>query len=159
MDALKEWWAQASSRDQLFLVFGGGAVGLYILFMVVLAPVQDMRAKQEIKNNALRGSLENVRGLAAQVMAQKSSGGNTNKRGSIENTVQQTVSANGLQVSSMSASGKDGVRLRFDEARFENVLKWLYEMEVKQNFRVKDLSVSSGSNPGLVSVNLRIHKN
>ncbi|MFL0800884.1 MAG: type II secretion system protein M [Agarilytica sp.] len=159
MDALKEWWSQASSRDQLALVIGGGFLSLYILFMAVLSPVQNMRAKEETKNNALRNSLENVRGLAAQVMAQKTTGSQENSRGSIENIVQQSVSAKGLQVASMAASGKDGVRLRFDEANFEKVLQWLFEMEVTHNFRIKDLSVAPGANPGTVSMNLRIHKN
>ncbi|MFL0803585.1 MAG: type II secretion system protein M [Agarilytica sp.] len=159
MDALKEWWSQASSRDQLALVIGGGFLSLYLLFMVVLSPVQNMREKEETKNNALRNSLENVRSLAAQVMAQKATGGKENSRGSIENIVQQSVAAKGLQVASMAASGKDGVRLRFDEANFEKVLQWLFEMEVTHNFRIKDLSVASASNPGMVTINLRIHKN
>ncbi len=159
MDSFKEWWAQASSRDQLALIFGGGALALYILIMVVLVPVQNMRAKEETKNNALRSSLESVRGLAAQVMAQKNPGAKKGNAGSLEKTVQQSFSAKGLQVASMSASGDDGVRLRFDDVPFENVLDWLYEMEITHNYRVKDLSVTSASNPGLVSVNLRIHKN
>lgn len=159
MDAFNEWWAQASSRDQLALIFGGGALGLYILIMVVLVPIQDMRVKEETKNNALRNSLENVRGLAAQVMAQKNPGAQKGNAGSLEKTVQQSFSAKGLQVASMSASGDDGVRLRFDNVPFEKIVEWLYEVEITHNFRVKDLSVTSAANPGLVSVNLRIHKN
>lgn len=159
MDAMKEWWSQASSRDQLALVFGGGFLVLYVLYMGVLKPVQNMRIKEETKNNALRNSLENVRSLAAQVVAQKQTSGESSRRGSIENIVQQTVSAKGLQVASMSASGKDGVRMRFDEANFAKVLQWLYEMEVTHSYRIKDLSVAAGANQGMVSVNLRLHKN
>ncbi len=159
MDAFKEWWAQASSRDQIALIFGGGALALYILIMVVLVPVQNMREQEETKNNALRNSLENVRGLAAQVMALKNPGAEKGNSSTLEKTVQQSFSAKGLQVASMSASGDNGVRLRFDDVPFEKILEWLYDMEITHNFRVKDLSVTSAANPGLVSVNLRIHKN
>lgn len=158
MNEFKEWWAQASSRDQLFLVIGLGFVGLYIMFMLVLKPVQEMREKENVKNNALRSSLETVRGLSAQVAAQNQGGPKNSKGSKLETIVQQTVSANGLQVASMNASGKTGVRLRFDEARFENVLKWLYEMEITHNLQIKDLSVARASRSGTVTVNLRLHQ-
>ncbi|WP_086934057.1 type II secretion system protein GspM [Agarilytica rhodophyticola] len=158
MDNLKEWWAQAPARDQLALVICSGFLIVYFLFMVVLKPVNDLRQKQIVTNNALRNSLENVRELASQVVANKSSGQSNRRGNALENIVQQTVSANNLQVASMNASGKNGVRLRFEEARFENVLKWMYEMEVSQNVKIKDLSVSNSSNPGMVTVNLRMHQ-
>lgn len=158
MNEFKEWWAQASSRDQLFLVIGGSFVAIYILFMLVLQPVRDMREKEHVKNNALRGNLETVRGLAAQVAAQNKSGSKGSKGGKLENIVQRSVSANGLQVASMNASGKTGVRLRFDEAKFESVLKWLYEMEVTHGLQIKDLSVAKASREGAVTVNLRLHQ-
>lgn len=158
MDDIKEWWAQAPAKDQLALVICAGFIVVYILFMVVLKPVDDLRKKQAVTNNALRGSLENVRELAAQVVANKNSGQTSQRGNSLENIVQQTVSANNLRVASMNSSGKNGVRLRFEEARFENVLKWMYEMEVSQNVKIKDLSVSSASNPGMVTINLRMHQ-
>lgn len=158
MDAFKEWWSQAPARDQLALIIGGALVALYILFMVVLKPVQEMREKEEIKINALQNSLENVRLLAARVAAQNQSSSDTAERASLESIVQSSLSSNGLQVTSMNASGDDGVRLRFEEAPFENMLKWLYEMEVSQNLRIRDLSISAGSNSGAVAVNLRLHQ-
>ncbi len=159
MDAFKQWWEQASTRDQLALLIGGSFLAVYILFVAVLKPVHQMRVKEETKNNALRSSLENVRGLAAQVVAMNRGASDEGQSNSIERVIQQTVAANGLQVASMASSGKDGVRLRFDGARFENVLRWLYEIEVTYSYRIKDLSVAPASSPGTVAVNLRIHQN
>lgn len=159
MDAFKEWWSQATSRDQLALVVGGAFLVVYILLMGVLKPIHEMRVKEEKKNNSMQNSLENVRSLAAKVMALNSGGDlNAGKRSNMEGVVQRSASENSLQISSMSASGKDGLRLRFDEAPFEKVLKWLYDVETKHQFRIKDLSVAAGSGAGVVSVNLRIHQ-
>lgn len=157
MEAVKAWWAQAPARDQMSVIIGGSFVGIYILFMLVLKPVYGMRAQEEMKLNSLKGSLENVRNLAAQVVEQNQSDGNE-RSSPLERIVQQSVSANGLKVGTMNAAGKTGVRLRFDEAPFENVLKWLYEMEVTNNLLIKDLSVAAASNSGRVSVNLRLHQ-
>lgn len=157
MEQIKAWWAQAPARDQMSVIIGGTFVLLYILFMLVLKPVYGMRAQEEVKVNSLKGSLENVRNLAAQVVEQNQSA--TSERSSpLERIVQQSVSSNNLRVSSMNAAGRDGLRLRFDEAPFEDVLKWLYEMEVTNNLQIKDLSVAATSNSGRVSVNLRLYQ-
>ncbi len=158
METLKAWWIQAPARDQMALIVGAGFLALYLLFMGVLKPVYDMREKEEIKNRALRDSLENVRVLAAQVMARGQSNDKNSRRRSLENIVQQSVSTNGLQVASMNAAGKNGLRLRFEEAPFEKVLQWLYEMEINNNLKIKDLSVAAASNSGMVSVNLRLQQ-
>ena len=158
MDAFKEWWSQAPARDQLALLICAGFLVVYFLFMVLLKPVQEMRDKELATNKSLRTSLENVRDLASQVVAQKSGGSRSPRARSLENIVQQSVSVHGIQVSSMNASGKTGVRLRFEETPFDKVLKWLHEMEVAQRLKIKDLSVANGSTPGLVTVNLRLHQ-
>lgn len=158
MDALKEWWGQASVRDQLSLLVGGGFVVLYILFMMVLKPVTEMRDKEEMKNRALVSNLEEVRILAAQVIAKSQGGSKKTSSRSLESIVQTSVATHSLQVASMNASGDNGVRLRFEEANFENVLKWLHEMEVSQSLRIKDISITPASNPGAVTVNMRLHQ-
>ncbi len=158
MDALKEWWSQASMRDQLSLVIGGGFVVLYILFMMVLKPVSEMRDKEEIKNRALLNNLEEVRVLAAQVVAKNQRGGQKSDSRSLESIVQSSTATHSLQPASINPSGDNGVRLRFEEANFENVLKWLYEMEVSQSLRIKDISITPASNPGAVTVNMRLHQ-
>lgn len=158
MNAFKEWWSVAPARDQLALIFCALAVALYILFVVVLRPVQNLRSSEEIKNAALRNSLENVRTLAAKVVAKNQVSATTSEKSSLEKIVQQTVAVNGLQVASMNASGATGVRLRFDDVNFEKILQWLYEMEVNHQLQIKDLSVAAGSRPGTVTVNLRLHQ-
>jgi len=157
MGALKAWWAQASARDQMVLVIGCGFLVMYVLFMGVLKPVYEMRSKEETKNDALRKSLENVRVLAAQVAVQRKSGSGA-RSSSLEKIVQQSVGTNRLQVSSMNAAGKSGLRLRFEEAPFENILRWLYEMEISHNLIIKDLSIAAAAGSGMVTVNLRLQQ-
>ncbi|MFT5082173.1 MAG: general secretion pathway protein M [Lentisphaeria bacterium] len=157
MTAFKEWWAQASTRDQIALLFCAIAVALYLLFFVVLGSMQGKLDAELTKSAAQRAALERVRGLAAQVIAQKAGGAaSAASKVKIESLVQQSLTPNNLQVASMSASGNTGVRLRFDDARFENILKWLHQMESSHELRIKDLSVAIGSTPGTVTVNLRM---
>lgn len=157
MEAFKEWWAQASSRDQISLVVCAGFVALYILYFTALKPAQEMYRSEQQKNVTMLAALERVRDLAAQVVALEGSGEDSGQRDSIEKVVQQTVSTYSLQVSSMGASGREGVRLRFDNASFEKVLQWLYDIELTHGLQIKDLNVSAASNQGAVNVNLLLH--
>ncbi|VUD53561.1 hypothetical protein TDB9533_01859 [Thalassocella blandensis] len=158
MNQFKQWWDQASSRDQIMLMAGAAFLLVYLLFMAVLGPVKDMRDKEVLRNTAQRASLERVKELAAKVMEQNASASGARQQSSIESIVQRSFGPNNLQVSSMDASGNNGLRLRFDEVPFDNALKWLHEMEVTQGLQIQDLAISPTNNPGMVSVNLRMQQ-
>ena len=156
MNDIKEWWDQASSKDQLYIVICGFCLALYILYMGVFKPVKNMRDSQVRQNQSQMASLERVKELAAQW--ENRSKTNTGRGPSLDRVVQGSLSKNALRASAMDASGKTGVRVRLDNAKFENVLAWMYDMEVTQGLRVKDLSVAAGANSGTVTINLRLHK-
>ena len=158
MNGFKEWWASASPRDQMALVLCSLFVGVYILFKGILGPVVDMRDAQINKNNAQLASLARVKVLAAEVKSLQSSGAQNTSKRSVESIVQSSISRNRLNVSSMDASGQNGVRVRFEEVPFNTLLTWLHEMEITNGLNVKDLSVAKGSNSGMVTVNLRLHQ-
>lgn len=158
MNAFKQWWDQASSRDQIMLMAGAVFLLVYLLFVAVLGPVKDMRDKEVVRNTAQRASLERVKELAAKVMEQNAAASSGAQQSSIESIVQRSFGPNNLQVSSMDSSGNNGLRLRFDEVPFDSALKWLHEMEVTQGLQIQDLAISPTNNPGMVSVNLRMQQ-
>lgn len=158
MNAFKQWWDQASSRDQMMLILGAAFLVIYLLFMAVLGPVQGMRDDELKRNTAQRASLERVKELAAKVMEQNAASSGQQQKSSIESIVQRSVGTSSLTLSSMNASGSNGVRVRFDDAPFEKVLKWLHEMEIAQGLHIRDLSISPSKTPGMVTVTLRMEE-
>lgn len=159
LDPAKEWWNQASSRDQLMILVCGVIVGIWLVYMLVLSPVKNMAKEQLAQRESQKAALGRVKTLAAQVKASRSK--STNKRGgrSIENIVESSISKNKMRVSSFDASGKSGIRVRFEIVKFDNLLSWLNELEISQGLRIKDLSVASASEPGTVSANVLIQRN
>lgn len=156
MDQLKEWWQQASSKDQLYLVILAGSVGLYILYMAIYSPIKSMRDDQIKLHQAQMASLERVKNLAAQL--QQSNASTSSSGGSLDGVIQSSMSRNNLRASGVDSSGKNGVRVRIDSAKFEDLLAWLYELEIKQGMQIKELNVSGSTDAGSVSVNMRLHK-
>lgn len=154
-NAVKEWWNQASVRDQLALVILGACLGLYILYAAVLKPVGEMRDKQLKSNAAQMAALERVRDLGAKWANR---GGSGSGGGSLVNMVDDSLRKHSLRLNNMQPSGNNAVRLRLESVSFNSMIAWLNEMETQQRLQVKDLSISSSRDPGLVSVNMRLQR-
>ena len=157
MDNIREWWNQTSSRDQIYLLICGMCLALFIMYMGIYKPVTGMRDSQLKRNQAQLGALERVKQMAAQWKEISQSGARSSGP-TVDSLVQSSLSNNGVRASSIDGSGRSGVRVRVDEAPFENVAAWLYELEVVKGLRISDLSVASGKRPGSVAVNLRVKK-
>ncbi|WP_018414626.1 type II secretion system protein M [Teredinibacter turnerae] len=158
MNELKEWWNKASTRDQLSLAIGGGILLLYLCYMVLLKPVTEMRDNQLRRNMAQAEALERVRELAATWINREGNGENSSNGRSLVDLVNSSLQQNSLRMTGMQPSGANDVRLRLEQVPFDNLLAWLYDIEVSQRLQVKDISVATGSNEGLVSVNIRLHR-
>lgn len=152
---VKEWWDQASSRDQLMILACGIVLLVYIMYVAVLKPVQNMADRQVKTTAAQKVALERVRKLATQVKAMNQ-GGNENDSRSAESLVESSISEHGLRVTGFDASGKSGIRVRFEKVAFDKLLAWINELEVNQGLSMKDISINSASEQGVVSANLLI---
>jgi general secretion pathway protein M len=159
MDALKAWWQQASSRDQLSLLVLGVCFFLFVLVQFVLFPVIDMKDKQEVRVNAQKAAYERVKNLAARWKNRNADDGFAAEAAGIERRIEASFSQHGLRVSGFDASGRSGIRVRFDAVNYENLVGWLYDIEITQSIRLKDVSVAGSSDPGLVSASVLIQKN
>ncbi|WP_045856907.1 type II secretion system protein GspM [Teredinibacter purpureus] len=158
MDDIKEWWNQASTRDQIALVVCGGILAVYLAYVVLLKPVTAMRDEQIRKNASQEQALERVRNYAAIWVNQGTKKKSASNKGSIVEVVDSSLRQNNLKLSGMQPSGSDDVRIRLEQVAFDNLLAWLYQIEVTQRIQVKDISVATGSSTGLVSANLRLHR-
>lgn len=158
MNAFKEWWEQNSSRDQLALLGLAICVVLFILYMGILKPMQEKRVSQLRNNQSALTSLKNVREMATLWTNRGAQSGGSANRGSIVEVVDTSLRAHNLRLSGMQPSGLNDVRLRIDQARFDSLLTWLHEMEVSHGLQIKDLSVATAGEPGIVSVNMRLHR-
>lgn len=156
LDSAKEWWDQASSRDQMSILICGVVIGAYLVYLLVLSPVKGLAQEQLMQKEAQKAALGRVKTLAAQVKASRAQKSGQKSGRSVESIVESSISKNNMRVSGFDASGKSGIRVRFEIVKFDNLLSWLNELEVSQGLRIKDLSVASASEPGTVSANVLI---
>ncbi len=159
MENMKLWWAQANSRDQLSLLVLAICFAVFVLFQFVLFPVVEMKTKQETRVAAQEAAYERVKNLAARWKNRDGNNDFSATSAGVERSIEASFAQHGIRVSGFDASGRNGIRVRFDGVSYEKLVGWLYDIEITQSIRLKDVSVAGSSDPGLVSANILIHKN
>jgi len=159
MDGLKSWWADASARDQIALLLLTVFVFIFIVFQFIYFPVSDLRSTQERSVEAQRQAYERVKRLSDEWIAHEANKANTGRQSAgIEKTIQASFGKHELRVSDFDASGRGGIRIRFESVKFEKFVAWLNDIEVQQGFKMRDISVAGSSKPGLISASILIQK-
>jgi len=144
-------------RDQTLILGCGLAVAVYLLWLLILVPIQNKRDQLLAANTASTSTLGRVQIAAAQIEQFRNAGASASTD-NISGLIDSTLRANGLAMSGFTPGSNGEVRVRLDRAAFSPLMQWLYEMEFKQGITVSELSIASTNDPGQVTVNLRLQK-
>jgi len=118
-----------------------------------------MRLKQEQRVEAQQAAYERVKNLAGRWKNRNSGGASSQASAGIEAAIESSFAQHGIRVSGFDASGRSGIRVRFDSVKYENLLAWLYDVELTQGMHFKDVSVAGSADPGFVAASILIQKN
>lgn len=144
-------------REQMLILGCALAVAIYLLWLVVLAPIQNKRDQMVAANTASTLTLGRVQVVAAQLQQVRNAGAAATDD-NINGLIDSTLRANGLALTNLQPGANGEARVRLDRASYQPLMQWLYELEFKQGITVSDLSIVSTNDPGQVSVTLRLHK-
>ena len=144
-------------REHMMILGCGIAVVLYLVWLLLLTPIQKKRDQLYQANTSSTQTLGRVQILAAQIQQLRAQG-SANANENINGLIDSSLRANGLQMTGLQPGSNGEVRVRLDRAAYEPLMQWLYEMEYKQGITVTDLSLASTNDPGQVTVNLRLQR-
>jgi len=154
MNQIKQWFLDQSPRDQMVLSVGAAAMAIFILFFLILFPMQDNLQKTQKRNLASLQEQQTVRDLAGQVLARQQDGSHSGTQ-NLTSLLNDTTRQFGLRMENVQPTG-NSARVRLGASEFNVVLAWLHEMEIKQGLQVTDLTITADKNPGAVLVNLQL---
>lgn len=151
---------ELSLRDQAMLILLAAAIGLYLVYAIAWRPLANANNTLAQSNSSLRESVQNVARLAAEYEQLRQAGaqaGNATQE-NLAQLLDRTVAANQLQMSRFQPGSTGDVQVRFDNAAFDQVARWLHQLEGESGVTVRDLSISPGAAPGLVNVSVRLFR-
>jgi general secretion pathway protein M len=153
---MKEWFSQLNQRDQMSLLLLGLALALYLLYMFVWSPLDSQREQLAVQNSAMAESRVRVDAMVSQLLQLRQGGVQTGARRNLTSVINESTSRLQLPVIRLQPNSRGEIQVRVENAAFDDVLQWLYQMEYAEGLLVREVSVTQAGTVGRVNVTVRI---
>lgn len=148
-----QWWSKRSAGVRMFL---GGivlAVAAYLVLEVAVRPL--LAARTEALASIARSELARSR-LADPPSASVRQGGGAGDA-AVSAVVTRTARTRGLTIRRIEPAGAE-TRLLIENADFNEIVKWIAELERKHGLRVVAVDVNRTTDPGIVDATLTVRR-
>ncbi|MEZ5573979.1 MAG: type II secretion system protein GspM [Halioglobus sp.] len=153
---MKDWFAQLSQRDQMSLLVLAVVLALYLLYMLVWSPLDTRRNDLVLQNTAIAESRVRVDAMVSEVLQLRQSGAKPGTKRNLTSVINASTSRLQLPVIRLQPNSRGEIQVRVENANFDDVVKWLYEMEYKEGLLVREVSLTQTGAVGRVNVTVRI---
>lgn len=153
---MKDWFTGLNQREQLSLLVMGLAVGLYLLYMLALAPMQDKREQLALQNSGVATSLQQVDAMVSEILMLRDGGVQTGSSRNLTSVINKSTASLDLQVSRLQPNSRGEIQVRFENASFDDLLAWLYQIEYPEGLLVREVSITQAGVGGRVNATVRI---
>lgn len=156
---LLQAWQQRSPREQRMLAIGGLALLVTLFYLMVWEPIMQGRAEAERALSEARATAQRIERVAAMQPAQARQRTASNPSRSLLAQVNQAVRSNtlGTTPERLTPDGDDAVRVWLQEAPFNNLLRWLAELEGNGGLRLERADIDRKES-GLVDARLQVER-
>ncbi|MBT4522900.1 MAG: type II secretion system protein M [Halieaceae bacterium] len=153
---MKDWFTQLNQREQLSLLLLTLALGSYLLFVVVWSPLIDMRDEMADRNKGVAEQLQRVEALVWEVGQLRNLGVDHGGRRNLTALINQSTRRLNLGIRRFQPNSRGEIQVRLESTSFDNMMRWLYEMEYEEGLLVREVSVTPTSDAGLINATVRI---
>ena len=153
---MKEWFSQLNQREQLSLLLLSLALLVYLLYILILSPLESEREQLIAQNSAVIESQGRVDAMVSQLLQLREGGAKAGAKRNLTSVINQSTSRLQLPVMRLQPNSRGEIQVRIENASFNDVLKWLNEMEYTESLLVREVSVTPAASAGRVNITVRI---
>ena len=153
---MKEWFSQLNQREQLSLLLLSLALLVYLLYILVLSPLESEREQLIAQNSAVIESQGRVDAMVSQLLQLREGGAKAGAKRNLTSVINQSTSRLQLPVMRLQPNSRGEIQVRIENASFSDVLKWLNEMEYTESLLVREVSVTPAASAGRINITVRI---
>lgn len=157
---MMQYWQNLQAREQRTLLIGGVVMLLLLIYTLILEPFTQEMARMEQSVAADRELLAWMEQSAQQVTALRGKGGGKSGRGgSLLSLVDASAKKNGLGGALKQVKPEaSGVRLRFEQASFDDMVRWLGRLGSEQGVGVTSLTLERLPEAGQVNATVVLER-
>jgi general secretion pathway protein M len=154
MDAILQYYAKLSAREQRIALIGGIAA-LLLLILAAVLPLQRHVGTVEQRVERKRDDLLWLRSMAPQLVGLRTSGPPP-LRESLVVVIDRTARQSGLERALVGSqpSGDGGLNVRLEQTSFDGLMAWLSQLRENFGVRVESAVVEAGNAAGTVNASL-----
>ena len=153
---MKQWFTGLTQREQLSLLIMGLAVALYLAFVIFIAPLSQARDRMVVQNRGVAESLQRVEVLVSQILHLRETGNGSSTNRNLASLVNRSTSSYQLQVNRLQPNSRGELQVRLENAVFDDLIAWLYQVEYKEGLRVLETSITQAGTVGRGNATVRL---
>jgi len=153
---VNKWFHELNQREQLSLLALAFALGLYLIYVVLWSPLATARDDMRLRNQGVAVSLQRVDTMVSQIMHLRENGDGRRSNRNLTSLINQSTGRMNLQVSRLQPNSRGELQVRLENASFDDIMAWLYEMEYAQGLLVREVSITTAGGAGRVNASIRL---
>ena len=158
---MKDLFANLSHSERRTIFIGGICLVVMMLYAFVWAPVfsgAEQWRKAVDENESMMSWMNSVAQEVKSLRRSAGASGRSTRRGSLLALVDQTARRGklGPSLKRVEPKGTEEVRVRLEQAVFDDMIRWLTDLERSHSVSVDSISVDRESSPGRVNVTLTL---
>ena len=147
-DSLKIWWRTRTSREQRLLLAMLGLLGLVLLWLLLLRPLNDSLSQARERHGAAVLALAEARGRAAAITTLQQRPA-TSLGAPLETILNQSATEAGFTPARVQRDGANVAIMAFENVRPQAFFAWVRRMESDRGLSVERLSATTNTDQTL----------
>ena len=154
---MKQWFLGLSLRERYMVMSAAAVVVLFILYQLIWSPINNHYQKLQKNVSTASETVSWMKQAAKEVRLLRGNNAVTNRPqgkqfvlGMIDRSVKKA--GLGAVMKRVQPEGQSGVRVWFESAVFDELIKWLATIQSEHGLRVNEINIEQTESVGLVNV-------
>ena len=159
---MKDWFLSLTQRERTMVQVAASVIAIFMVYLLILEPISSNYAKNKKNVATATQTLEWMHSAAAEVKQLRGGSSSVERpqgKQFILSMVDRSARKAGLAsvMKRVQPEGDSGVRVWFENASFDELIKWLSTIESENGLSVNEINIEQTESTGLVNVRVFLH--
>lgn len=154
LESAREYWSTRSARERTALLVASAAVAAAALYLLLLGPGLEARAKLSAALPKLRAQLEDMRQQEKEIVQLRKKVGAKPQRADLKPLLQSAIARTAFanSVVRIDTLAGDRALLVVTPVVFDDWIEWIEQLQREFGIRLDDVRIAALDQPGLVRI-------